>query len=93
MSSVQAGGHLPEPSIFALKRFGMVKISLWLGGIHSLFQTKSYQLPSRGESVSTKAGGLMYMHNIFLMNEPCLNSRLPSQVSKNEINYDAGIVD
>ena len=26
--------------------------------IHNLFQTKSYQLPSRGESVFTKAGGL-----------------------------------
>ena len=25
---------------------------------HSLFQTKSYQLPSRGESVFTKTGGL-----------------------------------
>ena len=29
-----------------------------LRAIHSLFQTKSYQLPSRGESVFTKTGGL-----------------------------------
>ena len=34
------------------------------GGIHSLFQTKSYQLPSCSESVFTKAGGLMYTHRI-----------------------------
>ena len=56
------GGTVVQTLYFALKRFGIVKALLCLETIRSLFRIKSYKLPSLGERVFTKGGGLMYMY-------------------------------
>ena len=61
-TNVICAGSGPGPLFFLLsKGLEWSRFHSDWGGIQCLFQTKSYQLPSRGESVFTKAGGLIYM--------------------------------